>query len=171
MEKKKGYPLTIAPSNGDTTTIPAVMMAGEVEEIKRVSYEDLFINYPANLMNFPLEFVNIQQHQQQQPDIANNNRYQEQVFYETTLKIITRRDCFTYTSLTNNTINWYHHILGHAGQERLYKSISQHMYCPGLPKRVSPYVCCFISCQQYKNARVGPPYQSPMYTPTVQSLI
>ena len=54
LEKKKGYPLTIALSNGDTTTKPAVMMAEEVEELWKVSYEDLFINYPANLMNFPL---------------------------------------------------------------------------------------------------------------------
>ena len=42
-EKKKVYPLTIAPSDGDTTTIPAVMMAEEVKELWKVLNEDLFI--------------------------------------------------------------------------------------------------------------------------------
>ena len=80
------------------------------------------------------------------------------VFYGTTLKIHThcgKTKIVLPTVLINNTINWYHHVLGHAGQERLYKSISQHMYCPGLLERVPNYVCCFLSCQCYKNTGRG----------------
>ena len=107
LEKKKGYPPTIATSNGDTTTIPAVTMAEEVKE-NNLSYEDLFINYPRDLMNFSLEFENVCQHQQQQPDIANNNSYQNMVFYGTTLKVITccgKIKIVLPTSLINTTIN------------------------------------------------------------------
>ena len=139
LKKDKGYPSTIATSDGDTA-----------EEDTALLCEDLYINYPANLMNFPLEFENIRQHQQQQPDIVNNNRYTEQVFYGTSLKTCTRRGktkIVLPTSLINNAMNWYHHVLGHAGQERLYKSISQHMYCPGLQQRVSNYFRRCPSCQ------------------------
>ena len=60
-EKKEGHPLTIV-SDGDATTKPVTMVAEEVPELMNVSYEDLFINYPADLMNFPLEFMNVQHH-------------------------------------------------------------------------------------------------------------
>ena len=118
--------------------------------------------------------MNVQQHQQQQqqqqqqPDIANNNCYHDQVFYGTTLKVITRcgkTKIVLPTSLINNTINWYHHVLGHVSQERLYKSISQHMYCPGLPEHVSHFICCCGPCQRYKNTGRGIGYVAPaLYT-------
>ena len=74
-------------SDGVATTKPVIMMTEEVPELMKTCYEDLFINYPSDLMNFPLEFENVGQHQQQQQDIANNNSYQEQVYYNgTTLK-------------------------------------------------------------------------------------
>ena len=131
-EKKEGHPLTIV-SDGDAITKPVIMMAEEVPELMKTCYEDLFINYPSDLMNFPLEFENVGQHQQQQQDIANNNSYQEQVYFGTTLKTITCRGITKIvlpTSLIHDTMHWYHHVLGHAGQECLYKLISQHMYCP-----------------------------------------
>ena len=145
LEKEKGYPPTIETSDGDTA--PAALLA-----------EDLFINYPADLQNFPLEFGNIRQHQQQQPDIANNNNYNDMMFYGTNLKVVTRRGktkIVLPTSLINNSMKWYHHVLGHAGQERLYKSISQHMYCPGLTTHVANYVRRCPSCQRYKNSGRG----------------
>ena len=142
LEKEKGYPPTIATSDGNTALL----------------CEDLFINYPANLMNFPLESENIRQHQQQQPDIVSNNSYNDMVFYGTALKVFTCRGktkIVLPTALINNAMNWYHHVLGHAGQERLYKSISQHMYCPGLQQRVSNYIRHCPSCQRYKNSGRG----------------
>ena len=57
-EKKKSHPLTIV-SNGDATTRPVIMSAEEVQELMKVSYEDLFINYPSDLVNYPLEFGNV----------------------------------------------------------------------------------------------------------------
>ena len=55
----------------------------------------------------------------------------------------------------HNTINWYHHILSHAGQERLYKSIYQHMYSPSLAHRVAHFVRHRNSCQRYNNPGQG----------------
>ena len=164
-EKKEGHPLTI--SDGSATTNTDIMIAEEVTELMKTCYEDLFLNYPSDLLNFPLVFENVRQHQQQQQDIANNNNYQDQVYYGTTLKTITRRGITKIvlpTSLIHDTMHCYHHVLGHAGQERLYKSISQHMYCPGLPDRVAQYVRCCGPCQRYKNAGRGIAHVAPALT-------
>ena len=119
---------------------------------------DLFINYPSDLLNFPLEFENIRTAQLSQPDIINNNSYGDAVYYGTSLRTHTRNGktkIVLPTALVHNTINWYHHVLGHAGQERLYKSISQHMYSPGLTDRVAHFVRRCIPCQRYKNPGRG----------------
>ena len=143
------------------------MLAEKIPELMKVAYEDLFINYPADLVNFPLEFGNLALRQQQNQDIVNNPLYQDQVFYGTTLKTITRRGVTKIIlppSLIHDTINWYHHVLGHAGQERLYKTIAQHMYCPRLPERVAEYVRRCGACQRYKNAGRGVSHVAPALT-------
>ena len=38
------------------------------------------------------------------------------------------------------TIHWYHHILGHSGQECLVKSIQNHLHFPGLDPKVKLFV-------------------------------
>ena len=165
-EKKKGHPLKIV-SNGDADNKPVIMLAEEVPELNKVSYEDLWINYPSDLVNFPLEFGNVRQHQQQSQDIVNNNRYHDRVYYGTTLKAITRRGktkIILPQSLVPDTMNWYHHVLGHAGQERLYKTIAQHMYCPRLPESVAEYVRRCDACQRYKNAGRGVSHVAPALT-------
>ena len=80
------------------------------------------------------------------------------MYYGTTLKTVVRRGKTKIVLpdlLVQNTINWYHHVLRHAGQERLYKSILQHVYSLGLPERISHFVRCCLSCQRYKNPGRG----------------
>ena len=53
-------------------------------------------------------------------------------------------------ALHDDIIRWYHHILGHAGQERLYASIRNHLHFPGLKAKVKAFVESCDYCQRYK---------------------
>ena len=60
------YSNTGRPTTSDQDTrqipmiMPAIMLAEEVEEVEDSPiYDDLFINYPRDLMNSPLKFENI----------------------------------------------------------------------------------------------------------------
>ena len=55
-------------------------------------------------------------------------------------------------ALIDNVIRWYHVILGHAGQERLIKSIRKHLFFVGLNPKVKKFVETCDNCQRYKNA-------------------
>ena len=72
-----------------------------------VTSSDLCINYPSDLLNFSLEFGSLAlvTTQANQQTIATNQNYSDIIYYGRLLK--------TYTS------NYYHHVLDHAGQERL----------------------------------------------------
>ena len=58
------------------------------------------------------------------------------------------------TQLNNATIQWCHETLGHCGVNRLYESIRQHFYIPGLRQKCDTYHC--EVCE--KNKLIGPGY-------------
>ena len=59
-------------------------------------------------------------------------------------------------SLHDVTVQWYHHILGHCGQERLAKSIRYHLHFPRLDQKAILFVETCDKCQCYKSN--GPRY-------------
>ena len=102
-----------------------------------LAMEDLFINYPSYLPNFPIAFAQLEKAQQN--DQALNG----------ITKIVLPK------SLLSATIKWYHHIMGHAGAYRLYQSISQVLYVPGLKEAVRTFCKHCDACQRYKNLGPG----------------
>ena len=120
--------------------------------------EDLFINYPADLPNFPIAFPQLMKAQQEDESIQSTKHYQTKRFYEYDLKVYTlkgRTKIVLPNSLVPATIKWYHHTMGHAGSERLLRSISQFLYSPGLKDKVNAFVKTCDACQRYKNPGPG----------------
>ena len=123
-----------------------------------IAFTECFLNYPEDVNAFPVTFANLEQHQQTDQTIQDNPQYQNQVFHGTTLKCYVKEDKIKIvlpTSLVDETIAWYHHILGHCGQERLYRSISTHLYAPNIQDKIAKYVQSCDSCQRNKNPGVG----------------
>ena len=84
--------------------------------------------------------------------------YQMKQFYDHNLKVYTRNGVTKIvlpTSLIPATIKWYHHTMGHAGADRLYSSISQLLYAPGLKEAVREFCKHCDACQRYKNPGPG----------------
>ena len=67
----------------------------------------------------------------------------------------TRRKCTSHLPLhlRDDVLNWYHHYLQHPGESRMYKTISQTIYWPGLKNQcVSLCKRCKV-CQLSKRLR------------------
>ena len=69
------------------------------------------------------------------------------------------------TSLLDQTVDWYHQVLGHPGMNRMYQTISSRFYIPGLKQKCEEYYC--ESCQ--KNKLYGPGFGKlpPRHAPLV----
>ena len=55
--------------------------------------------------------------------------------------------------LTANTLNWYHHYLQHPGATRMYRTLSQTVYWPGLRAQCERLVKGCKMCQLSKRLR------------------
>ena len=126
-----------------------------VPDIYTLAADDLFINYPTDLPNFPLAFPELEKAQQNDPIIQSTDHYEIKQFYEYQLKVHTQNRTTKIVlpeSLVDDTIKWYHHNQGHAGADRLLQSISQFLYSPGLKEKVCAFVKTCDECQRYKNS-------------------
>jgi len=126
------------------------------------NFMDCFVNFPAqpNLRN-PLDLQWIQTHQFE--DLQLNNLHQQfprkyPTRYINNIPLICYRRneneqenewkiCIP-TVLLNDMIIWYHHILGHAGQTRLYDSMRVLFYHPQLKRSIDQFRC--PQCQKMK---------------------
>jgi transposase InsO family protein len=65
------------------------------------------------------------------------------------------------TSLLHDAVRWYHTALGHLGQNRLYDTISAHLYHPDLKTKVEDVVGRCDTCQRQKNVLRGHGHTAP----------
>ena len=127
-----------------------------VSECKNQVYDDdimeIFVNHPAlEVMNNSIMIRNIQQHQFVDEEM---NRTQQTNPDRFPIKFIQGRPIICYlldlikpnqwkialpSQLNNVTIQWYNETLGHCGINRLYESIHQHFYIPGLRQKFDAY--------------------------------
>ena len=56
-------------------------------------------------------------------------------------------DCLTEKTM-HPTIYWFHQVLNHPGQEKLYKAIPQRYFQPQLRYWINSWIC--NTCQRYK---------------------
>ena len=52
-------------------------------------------------------------------------------------------------------IHWYHHMLLHPGEERLYNTLHQHFYWPSIRKEIQQYTKTCHNCQKGKRGLRG----------------
>ena len=128
---------------------------------------DCFLNLPpAQDMQYPLDRQWIQQNQfndviLQATRAANPQRYP--VKYFGTVPLMCYKDqpddpehkwrIYLPNDLLDDTIRWFHLVLGHAGKTRVYDSIRKLLYNPGLKRRVDMLNC--EHCQRYKLQGAG----------------
>jgi hypothetical protein len=122
------------------------------------AFIECFLNYPDDVNASPLTFANLLQQQQLDQEIQNNPLYQDEIFHGTSLKCQVKDNVIRIVlpeALSQETVAWYHHVLGHCGQERLYRALSTHLYSPKIKDKIAEYVRTCDSCQRNKNPGVG----------------
>ena len=65
------------------------------------------------------------------------------------------------TQILTNAVRWYHHALGHLGQNRLYDTMSLHLYHPDLKTTVERVVSTCDTCQRQKQVLRGHGHVAP----------
>ncbi len=113
---------------------------------------------------YPLDFELIAQRQQQDQSLAaarlkSPDLYQARPYPTSTgeVNLWCHRStpqahwkiCLPNTLVTPAT-SWYHHLLGHAGVNRLYSSMSRHFTVPKLKEYCTQFVSQCAACQKYK---------------------
>lgn len=156
-EEEKG---SASPSATETDKLDVETAASLESESANSTLQlsDLFINYPSDLPQFPIAFDRLAAAQAADESIQATDYYTDHQFYEHSLKVYTRNGNSKIVipqALQLNMIKWYHHVLGHCGTERLIKSISQHLYSPGLKEAVATFCKTCDACQRYKNPGIG----------------
>lgn len=123
---------------------------------------EFFLNYPTiEQMQCPIEMLRIQQHQFEDEELNQRRQQQMQNF---PVKEVQGRPVICYrqntnalpgewkiaipTSLIDDILHWYHHVLGHCGINRLYDTIRAHFAYPKLKERCQNFRC--VSCQMNK---------------------
>ena len=108
--------------------------------------QEIMLYYPEAVDTFPLEFSNLQQEQNADATIQDKitkGDYVKTTFgnYELVTKAVgDEQRIVVPQSIHDSTITWYHYILGHCGQERLVKSIRNHLHFPGLDAKVKTFI-------------------------------
>jgi hypothetical protein len=122
---------------------------------------DSFLNYPPDVDKFPVNFADIATAQATNPDCQNWQAlpsFAPQDFHST--QLLSRQAANQWKivipeALANDTITWYHHIMGHAGSSRLYDTLRTIFWLPHMRCRVDNHVHSCDSCQRYKDAGRG----------------
>ena len=123
---------------------------------------EIMLYYPGAIDSFPLEFAALAQ--AQSDDVAIQEKLQHGDYVTTTFgdhELVTKvvdgdPRIVVPEAIHDATIHWYHVILGHAGQDRMVKSLRNHLHFPGLDAKVKAFVETCDECQRYKNR--GPGY-------------
>ena len=174
FEEKEGSPLTpltpsptpssrpsrenVKPTDDNIKTPDAVPSKLNVLTTDTLAADDLFINYPSDLPNFPIAFPQLEKAQRDDAKLQAVKHYETNQFYEYNLKTYTKNGNMKIvlpSSLVPATIKWYHHTQGHSGADRLLQSITKHLYSPGLKEAVQAFVKTCDECQRYKNSGPG----------------
>lgn len=119
------------------------------------------VYYPEAINTFPLEFGSLSREQETDEDIQQ--KLQSGDYVRTTYgdneiatKVINGVPRIVVpTDLREATIRWYHSILGHAGQDRMYKTLSRVLYIPGIKDIIKSFVESCDHCQRFKNNGQG----------------
>jgi hypothetical protein len=133
---------------------------------EQLFYEELllesFLNYPADVDEFPVNFDNIATAQTNNPEIQNwinlpsfelKNYHGEQ--------LVSRQaadgqwQIVIPEALVANIITWYQHIMSHVGSSQEYDSIQAIFWFPHMRCRIDAYVHSCNTCQRYKAAGRG----------------
>ena len=114
------------------------------------------MHYEENDEPFPLDLDNIKHMQEQDKDLqlrlATNKKYRKEVIMDVSL-ITYEGKIYVPPCLTSDTLNWYHQYLQHPGATRLYRTISQTVYWPGLKAQCEDLVKSCKLCQLSKRLR------------------
>ena len=126
---------------------------------------DAFLNHPPlHVMDNPTAMHAIQQAQTNEPQLMQHAQADPTHF---PIRTINRRLLICHRtnhddpnwkiavphSLIQRLLVWYHLVLGHCGQERLYNTISRRFYYPGLKARIAQLNCAV--CQRNKQLGQG----------------
>jgi len=138
---------------------------------------ECFLNYPdPNEIPYPLDYALIRQHQINDHGMHMNVVQMPQKYV---MQQIGQEQLVCYRShpqrpwrivipstLLDNVIAWYHHVLNHVGMTRLFETIGTHFYHSQLKQRVQDIVGSCDACQRYKAAGQGygelPPREAPL---------
>jgi len=123
-----------------------------------------YLNAPPHLAN-PLDYRRIAQFQQNEPgflqqNLADPHRYPMHHIGNVPLLCYHAPNTdtakiFIPNNLIDNIIRWYHSVLGHAGQNRLFETMNRLLYHPQLRHRCYQHVQSCRICQQYKHSGRG----------------
>ena len=128
---------------------------------------DMFLNapVPATPMN-PVDYFQLHQYQQQQPGLwqlpqLDPLRYSYQPFGQVQLVCYRAPNAHNFRILVPDAVlphlvYWYHHVLGHAGQDNLKKSLNDIYYHVQMSRAVDDRVRYCDACQRHK--LMGPGY-------------
>ena len=121
---------------------------------------ECFLNLPTmEKLHNPISLQNIMNHQQQDNDLmqlAQSALLKFPVKIVSDVPLITMASkqpddwkIFIPLSLVNDTLRWYHEMLGHCRSQKLYDMISSRFYYPNLSSLCKNYRYN-INCKQYK---------------------
>ncbi|CAJ1950334.1 unnamed protein product [Cylindrotheca closterium] len=124
--------------------------------------KQIMLYYPEAIDTFPLDFATLSQAQNDDDQVqekVQHGAYGTTAFgdHKMVNKIVNGDPRIVVPeALHDSTVHWYHVILGHCGQDRLIKSLQNHLHFPGLGAKVKAFVETCDECQRYKNN--GPGY-------------
>ena len=112
------------------------------------------------IIDSPVTYENLRMEQQDEPALimklqGDPDNYQLRPFNEVDLICVqvpannSFKICLP-TTLIPTAIEWYHHMLGHVGESRLFDTIDAHMAHPHLRRRVEEYVSTCEVCKMMK---------------------
>ena len=126
--------------------------------------EEVMLNYPDNIQQFPGQFHLIQQSQQANQhvlDMVNTDGFEMRNFGGQNLVCQIRPNgeprIVLPGAIVNDMLEWYHIVLSHPGMTRMEKSIGKLFYVPNLKTSIETFVNRCDTCQRRKatNQRVA----------------
>jgi hypothetical protein len=126
------------------------------EEEAGTQLTESLLYYPTNVDQFPLDFANIAQEQQNDAELlplADQDEFDLHEFNGTELickQVQAQWKIVLPESLIEPTIAWYHIILGHCGITRMEVTLSNHLWFPHMRQRIIDHVSQCEHCKRYK---------------------
>jgi hypothetical protein len=147
---------------------PILERQGSLAPSENAQFESLAFLPPVEHLpphaQFPLDFTTLRTQQDQDPALAQLRQASPDQWQ--TVEYPTAADSqalwchrtnpaapwriYLPTASRHQVLQWYHHVQGHPGIERMNKSLSQHFYAPSLKSIVANHVNACTVCQQHK---------------------